>query len=186
VEKAPTPAERAWAQGSLAAAWCRADQVDRAIEVLAPLYQTLRGSGFVPGERWALFLGEAYWRAGRYDEARAAIEQGLEIHIRHGMKYEAAVSRRLLAEVLAATSSSRTADDAAERYLMESIDALQQIGAESDLALAQAGYGRLCARQGRFAEAREHLRGALRISERLGMLGEPEKLRGDLDALSAG
>ena len=105
VEKAPTPAKRAWAQGSLAAAWCRAGQVDRAIEVLAPLCETLRGGGFVPGEALgALFLGEAYWRAGRYDEARAAIEQGLEIHVRHGMKYEAAVSRRLLAEVLAATA----------------------------------------------------------------------------------
>jgi tetratricopeptide (TPR) repeat protein len=185
VEKAPTPAERAWAQGALASAWCRAGECDKAIEVLAPLYKGLRSVGFVPGERWALFLGEAYWRAGRYDEAREAIEVGLEIHIRHGMKYEAAVSRRLLAEVLAATDSTQTAAHPAERYFMESIDALQRIGAECDLALAWAGYGRLCARQGRMAEAREHLGRALHIADRLGMVSEPEKLRGELNALPA-
>jgi tetratricopeptide (TPR) repeat protein len=185
VEKAPTPAERAWAQGSLASAWCRAGELDKSIEVLAPLYKTLRSVGFVPGERWALFLGEAYWRAGRYEEARQAIEEGLQIHLRHGMKYEAAVSRRLLAEVLAATNSSRAAGHPAERYFIESIDVLERIGAEGDLVLARAGYGRLCARQGRTAEAREHLGQALRICERLSMVGEPEKLRGELDALPA-
>ncbi len=186
VDKAPTPAERAWAQGALAAAWCRGGELDKAIEVLAPLYKTLRGVGFVPGERWALFLGEAYWRAGRYDEARAAIVEGLEIHARHGMKYETAVSRRLLGEVLAATSASDARNHPAESHFKESINALQQIRAEVDLALAWAGYGRLCARLGRMAEAREHLGKAQRISERLGMVGEPDRLRSELDTLPAG
>jgi len=185
VEKAPSPAERAWAQGALASAWCRAGECDKAIEVLAPLYETLRGVGFVPGERWALFLGEAYWRAGRYDEAKEAIEQGLDIHARHGMRYEAAVSRRLLGEVLAATITSKTRDQPAEQYFRESIDALQSMSTEADLALAWAGYGRLCARQGRIAEARTHLGLALRISSRLGIVAEPERLQAELSALPA-
>jgi hypothetical protein len=101
------------------------------------------------------------------------------------MKYEAAVSRRLLGELLASTNSPRTADHPAEPYFVQSIDGLQRIGAEGDLALALAGYGRLRLRQGRIAEARDHLAQALRICERLGMVGEPERLRGELDALPA-
>ena len=182
VEKAPTPAERAWAQGSLAAAWCRAGQFDKAIDVLAPLYVALRSSGFVPGERWALFLGEAYWRAGRLAEAQRSVEEGLAIHTRHGMRYEAAVSQRLLAEVVASRNSDQKS--LAEQHFTESIAALEQLGAEGDLALACAGYGRLCGRQGRVAHAREQLARALSIVERLGMVGEAERIRAELKALA--
>jgi tetratricopeptide (TPR) repeat protein len=190
VDNAPTPAERAWAQGSLASAWCRAGECERAIDALAPLYRSLRDVAFIPGERWALFLGEAYWRAGRYDDALKAIGEGLEIQVRHGMKYEAAVSRRLLAEVLASTNPSDTSarkaqPHPAEPCFVESIEALQEIGAEGDLALSCAGCGRLYAAQGRLPEAREYLERALLIVERLGIAGEPAKLRAELEALPA-
>jgi tetratricopeptide (TPR) repeat protein len=184
VEKAPTPAERAWAQGSLAAAWCRAGEVEKAIEILAPLAAALRSGGFVPGERFVLFLGEAYWRAGRDEEARRAVEEGLEIHTRHGMKYEAAVSLRLLGEVAASGNTDQVAESLAEQHFRESIEALEQLGAEGDLALACAGYGRLCGRQGRVAHACEQLARALSIIERLGIVGEAERVRAELEAFA--
>jgi class 3 adenylate cyclase/tetratricopeptide (TPR) repeat protein len=179
VDKAPTPAEKAWAQGVLAGVWCRAGEFDKAIEALAPLYRALRGGGFVPGERWALFLGEAYWRAGRYPEARAAITEGLAIHRRHGMKYEAAVSLRLLAEVEACEGDAALA----EQHYRESMHALENLGAQGDLALACAGYGRFCGRQGRVARARQQLGRALEIAKRIGVVGVADALAAEIAAL---
>jgi hypothetical protein len=54
------------------------------------------------------------------------------------------------------------------------------------LALAYAGYGRLHRQQGNIAPAREYLARALAIFERLGTLGEPEKVRQVLAELPAG
>jgi len=185
VEKAPTPAERAWADGSLAAAWCRAGQIEKTIEVLAPLYAGMRSIGFVPGERWALFLGEAYCRAGRLEDAQRFLEEGLAIHTQHGMRYEAAVSRRLLGEVAASREFDPDAASRAEGYFSESIDALEQLGAEGDLALACEGYARLCVQRGRPGYARELLERALSIVERLGTIGEGERLTAQIEALLA-
>jgi tetratricopeptide (TPR) repeat protein len=58
-----------------------------------------------------------------------------------------------------------------------SIAILQQIKAENELALAYAGYGRLYQQQGNIAQAREYLTRALGIFERLGTLGEPDKVK---------
>jgi len=54
---------------------------------------------------------------------------------------------------------------------------LQQIGAENELALAYAGYGRLHHQHGDVAQGCVYLRRALAIFERLGTLPEPERLR---------
>ena len=61
---------------------------------------------------------------------------------------------------------------------------LRDIHAENELALADAGYGRWHAEQGDMAQAREYLNYALEIFERLGTLGEPDKVRQALAALS--
>jgi len=45
------------------------------------------------------------------------------------------------------------------------------------LALAYAGYGRLHQQQGHVTQAREYLTRALEIFERLGTLGEPDRVR---------
>jgi hypothetical protein len=50
-------------------------------------------------------------------------------------------------------------------------------GAEPDLARTYAGLGQLRLRQRKLAEARESFHKALEISERLGMLGEPDRVR---------
>ena len=65
----------------------------------------------------------------------------------------------------------------AARYFERSMALLQQIGAENELALAYAGYGRLHQQQGDLAQARAYLRRALAIFERLGTLHEPDRIR---------
>jgi tetratricopeptide (TPR) repeat protein len=62
---------------------------------------------------------------------------------------------------------------------------LLAIKAENELALAYAGYGRLHRQQGNITQAREYLTQALEIFERLGTLGEPDKVRQALAELPA-
>jgi class 3 adenylate cyclase/tetratricopeptide (TPR) repeat protein len=62
--------------------------------------------------------------------------------------------------------------------------AIRQIKAENELALAYAGYGRLYQQQGNTAQAREYLARALAIFEHLGTLGEPDRVRQALAELS--
>ena len=68
----------------------------------------------------------------------------------------------------------------------EVIAVLREIQAENELALAYADYGRLHKQQGDFTPARAYLTQALEIFERLGTLGEPEKVRQTLAALPEG
>jgi len=67
-----------------------------------------------------------------------------------------------------------------------SIAVLRAIKAENELALAYAGYGRLHRQQGHIAPARDYLTRALAIFERLGTLGEPDRVRQVLAELPEG
>ncbi len=71
----------------------------------------------------------------------------------------------------------------AETHFEKSINVLQDIKAENELALAYAGYGRLKKRQGKITQAREYLIKALDIFERLGTLIEPDRVRKELKGL---
>jgi hypothetical protein len=62
-------------------------------------------------------------------------------------------------------------------HFEQSIAILQQIKAKNELALAYAGYGQLRHQQGHDEQAREYLTRSLEIFERLGTLGEPDKVR---------
>jgi hypothetical protein len=65
----------------------------------------------------------------------------------------------------------------------QSIEELRATAAENELALALAGYGRLQRRLGVVVKARELLREAKEIFERLGTMHEPEKVARELAAL---
>jgi hypothetical protein len=60
---------------------------------------------------------------------------------------------------------------------------MRAIGAENELALALAGYGRLLRQLGDVAKARELLTQANEIFERLGTMHEPAKVARELEAL---
>ena len=75
------------------------------------------------------------------------------------------------------TNPAQVGTPLAAPHFEHSIAILQQINAENELALAYAGYGRLYQQQGNIAQARKYLTRALVIFERLGTLGEPDRVR---------
>ena len=122
-------------------------------------------------------LGEAYWLAGEYDNARHTLEGLLEPAEQCGMQFLLASAHRLLGEVALATNPAQREAPLAAPHFERSMALLQQIGAENELALAYAGYGRLHQQHGDLAQARTYLTRALAIFERLGTLREPDRIR---------
>jgi class 3 adenylate cyclase/tetratricopeptide (TPR) repeat protein len=176
-EEAPTPGDRAWAQ--LFYGWASIPGAPaQAIALLSPLVPMWLG-------RWWLdivaivALGEAYFRAGDLEPARATLEQAIEVAQPRGMLFMIAPAQRLLGEVLLA---GNRLEQGQERF-KQAIELLNRIKAENEAALARAGLGRLLARQGRRSEARALLTHALATFERLGTFGEPERVRAEMAAL---
>jgi tetratricopeptide (TPR) repeat protein len=186
VRKAPTPADKAWSQGFLAWVWCRAGEPHRGVEVLAQVVSIQRAARFIWSEVFALFLGEGYWLAGEYDQARQTLEDLLDVAEHRGMKFLLGAAHRLLGEVAMSPNPTQSEAPFAVPHFEQSIAILQQIKAENELALAYAGYGRLHRQQGHVEQAREYLTRALAIFERLGTLGEPDKVRQTLAILPQG
>jgi tetratricopeptide (TPR) repeat protein len=180
VQIAPTPADKAWAQGALAWTWCRAGETHKGIEVLAPLVQVFRGVRLVPSQLgYGMFLGDGYLLAGEYEKARQTVEEVLEIAGRCGSKLFQGCAHLLLGEI-----ASRTDPAQAPAHFDKSMAISESIKAENYLALAYAGYGRLHKQQGNPVQAREYLLKALEIFERLGTLIEPDKVRRELAELA--
>jgi tetratricopeptide (TPR) repeat protein len=178
VQQAPTPADKVWSEGQLASAWCRAGEVRRGLSVLARNAAAKRSVRFVCGELLgALRLGEGYWLAGEYDNARQTLEALLEPAAQCGMQFLFASAHRFLGEIALSTNPAQREAPLAAPYFERSIAQLQQIGAENELALAYTGYGRLHQQHGDIMQARTYLRRALAIFERLGTLREPERIR---------
>ncbi|MGD8880997.1 MAG: adenylate/guanylate cyclase domain-containing protein [Desulfobacterales bacterium] len=180
VQKAPTHADKAWAQRSLGWAWCRAGEPNRGIELLTTVLSIIRAGRFITAEiPITCFIGEGYWLAGKDEKARQTLEEGLEMAERYKVRYEIGFTRRLLGEI-----SMRNNPAQAAPHFEKSIAVLQEIKAENELAMAYAGYGRLLNEQGETARAREYLTKALEIFERLGTLIEPDRVREALAGLS--
>jgi len=180
VQKAPTHADKAWAQRSLGWALCRAGEPNRGIELLTAVLPIFRAGGFMACEiPLTCYLGEGYWLAGEDDKARHTLEEGLEMAERYGVRYYLGFAHRLLGEIVLKTNPAQ-----AVPHFEKSIAVLREIKAENELALAYADYGRLHKQQGEIAQAREYLTKALEIFERLGTLIEPDKVREELAELA--
>jgi tetratricopeptide (TPR) repeat protein len=179
VQKAPTPADKAWGQRSLGWAWCRSGDTTRGIELLTPLLPIFQAGGFKSMEiTLRCFLGEGYWLAGEDDKARQMLEKGLEVAERCGARYYAGFAQRLLGEIALKTNLAQ-----AVSHFEKSIAIFREIKAENELALAYAGYGRLHKKQGEIARAREYLTKALEIFKRLETPIEPDKVSEELAGL---
>ena len=173
VQRAPTPANKMWAQMFLGWAWCRAGELKRGTELLTAALPFFRAGRFIPSVIPTTgHLGEGYWLAGEDDKARHTLEEGLEIAARCGARYYLGFAHRLLGEIVLKTNPTQAAS-----HFEKSIAVLQEIKAENELAVAYAGYGRLHKQQGKIGQAREYLTKALEIFERLGTLIEPDKVR---------
>jgi tetratricopeptide (TPR) repeat protein len=144
-----------------------------------------RAACCVGAELFTPFLGEGYYRAGEYDKAKQTLQELLEIAERWGMKFHIGCAHRLLGELALKTNTAQIGVPLAAPHFEHSIAIFQQINAENELALTYAGYGRLYQQQGNMSQAREYLTRALEIFERLGTLGEPDKVRQALAELPA-
>jgi tetratricopeptide (TPR) repeat protein len=183
VQKAPTPADKIWAQAGLAWTWGRSGEPRRGLEFQAQAVSMHRAARCIWAELFTPFLGEGYYLAGEYDKAKQTLQELLEIAERWGMKFHIGCAHRLLGELALETNPTQIEEPLAAPHFEYSIAILQQIKAENELALAYAGYGQLYQQQGNIAQAREYLTRALGIFERLGTLGEPDKVRQALTEL---
>jgi class 3 adenylate cyclase/tetratricopeptide (TPR) repeat protein len=185
VQKAPTPADKMWTQAGLAWTWCRSGEPRRGLEIQAQVVSLHRAVHCIWGELFTPFLGEGYYLAGEHDKAQQTLQELLEIIERCGMKFHIGCAHRLLGEIALCTNHTQVEAPLAAPHFEQSIAVLRAIKAENELALAYAGYGRLHRQQGNITQAREYLTQALEIFERLGTLGEPDKVRQALAELPA-
>jgi tetratricopeptide (TPR) repeat protein len=125
-----------------------------------------------------IVIGQGYWFAGSYDQAKQALEQGLTLAKRYNMRFCIGWAHQLIGEIELMNNVSE-----AGAHFEKSNDILQEIKAESILPLSYAGYGRYHKKRGNTELAREYLTKALEILERLGTLIGPEKIRKELAAL---
>jgi tetratricopeptide (TPR) repeat protein len=183
VEKAPTPADKIWAQCVLAWARCRAGEPHRGVEDLTMAVSIMRAGGFSVGEFFTVYLGEGYWLAGEYDKAIKTLKEVSEFYERCGMEWCLGMAQRILGQIALETNPAQIEEPLAAPHFEKSIALAQEIKAENELALAYADYSRLHKQQGEIAQAREYLNKALEIFERLGTLIEPDKVRKELAEL---
>jgi class 3 adenylate cyclase/tetratricopeptide (TPR) repeat protein len=176
VQKAPTHADKAWAQRSLGWALCRSGDTTRGIELLTAVLPIIRAGRFASVEiPLTCYLGEGYWLAGEQDKAKEMLEKALKMAERYGVRFELGFAHRLLGEICMKNNPAQAAS-----HFEESIAIFQEIKAENELAMAYAGYGRLHKQQGEIAQAREYLTKALEIFERLKTPIEPDKISEEL------
>ena len=64
VQKAPTPADKMWAQAGLAWTWCRRGEPRRGLEIQAQVVSMHRAVSCIWAELFTPFLGEGYYLAG--------------------------------------------------------------------------------------------------------------------------
>jgi tetratricopeptide (TPR) repeat protein len=178
-QKAPTHADKAWAQRSLGWAWCRSGDTKKGIELLTAVLAIFRAGRFTTGEiTLTCFLGEGYWLAGEDEKAKQTLEEGLEMAEQYGVRYEIGFAHRLLGEITLKTSPAQ-----ATAHFEKSIAIFQEVKAENELAMAYAGYGRLHKQQGEIAQARQYLIRALEIFQRLKTPIEPGSVKEQLAGL---
>ena len=154
VDEAPTLADKVWAQTFLGHALCRGGYALKAATLLASLVPNYDASRVVLAQVFAnAWLGEAYWRAGQFDLAKATLENGLALDSRVGMKFFAGSMHRLLGEIALASNPAQLAEPLASTHFEASLAILSHIKADNELAFAYAGYGRLHKLQGQIEEA---------------------------------
>jgi class 3 adenylate cyclase len=184
VHKAPTPADKIWAQGFLAWVQCRSLETHGATELLAQIVSIQKAGGFKMGETgYTVELGEGYWLAEEYDKATQTLQAGLKLAESTGYKLCIGWAHRLLGEIALKTNPAQVGEPLADPHFKKSIELLREIKAENHLALAYAGYGQHHTQRGNMTRAREYLTKALDIFERLGTLIEPDKVREKLAEL---
>ena len=175
-QKAMTPADKAYAQRSLGWSLCRSGVTKRGIDLMIEALPLFKAGKWLPGIiPMASMLGEGYLLAGDHKHARQTLEEAIVTLESCGTLYYLGCALRLLGEVL-------IEDDVylAASHLEKSVEILQEINAENELAFAYVAYGRLHKSEGRYKQAVEFMTNALEIFERIGTLRESDKILEEL------
>ncbi|MFO7599229.1 MAG: hypothetical protein R6X27_05395 [Candidatus Desulfacyla sp.] len=179
IKKSTTIAERIWAQSGLQWAHARIGDPNLGVDLGKNLALMYRAAHFVPGEAFTLITtAEAIFRSGDKDDAAKECSEGLELAERAGMKFVIGRGHRLLGKITLEMNREMAAD-----HFSKAISVLEEIGAENEVALACADYGRLYRDGGNIPQARKYLTHALEIFVRLGTLIEPDRVREELAGL---
>jgi transcriptional regulator with AAA-type ATPase domain/tetratricopeptide (TPR) repeat protein len=170
---ASTPIERVWASGVVGWLRCRMGAVADGVPRLESALHEARASGCAAGEEFGLFLAEAVAADGNGDRAARIAGQVLHTTELCGMRWHAAIARRILGTLGGSVSSP----DEAAAHFESALTTLREIGAENDLAATLVDRARFNVVRGRPGAARDDLTLALAIAERLGTIGRPATIR---------
>ncbi len=144
---------------------------ERGLECLARAIERWSGTmmlGYGLGHR--TLTASAYLAAGRPEEARAAIQQGLAVATEGRARGYQAPLLRLESEVLAQADPDR-----ARERLEEALALAAELGMRPEVAHCHRGLGELYRRTGKRQEAREHLTTAATMYRDMDMRFWPEQ-----------
>jgi class 3 adenylate cyclase/tetratricopeptide (TPR) repeat protein len=177
LQKAITPADKAWIQRSLGWALCRSGEWKRGIELMKEALPLFKAGKFMPGiVPIQCTLGEGYLLAGDYEKANKTLKEAIGIFEKCGTRFYLGWAHRLLGEIFSKTSANNTAE-----HFEKSIDILKNIKAEGELAHTYASYGRWYLNQKDLHYAKIYLTKAHEIFERIETLNQIEEIRNELD-----
>ncbi|MGH3126388.1 MAG: helix-turn-helix transcriptional regulator, partial [Gaiellaceae bacterium] len=151
-----------------------AGRVDAAIAELEEIERYVDERGlYIPGVAARLDLAEMYVRAGRQADAEATLES---------FESDARESSPLLAAHLERVRGLMADADGFDAYFLRALELHDQVESPFPRARTRLAYGGRLRRAGRRVEAREQLRAALEVFERLGSQSWAENVRTELRA----
>ena len=169
IEVGPTPADKAWAQVTLGWALSRRSP-EASIQLLEPMEPVFRAAGQIVTLVWlGVALGEAYWRAGRLQEALRTLDDTAKLSQRSRAKHWEGKAHRLLGEI-GLERDDADALGSARNHFKTALSLFEMCGAEPDIARTYTGLGQIMLREGKTDGARSFLTKTREIIERLGML----------------
>jgi tetratricopeptide (TPR) repeat protein len=131
---------------------------------------------------WQTYLGEAYLRAGRLDEAGKTAVKALHLCRTLGQRGAEAQSLYLLGEI--ACSNEPPDLEAARRRFGEAMARAQELGMQSLVARCHLSLGELGRRGGQHARARQHLDIAASLYREMGISFWLEKVEVEAKAIA--
>ena len=164
LERAQDPLNTSAALGFLGYAYLEKGDLPRAIEALEDSVRRMRQAGMQPLEGWfAAFLGEAYLRAGRRDEAREVTLQAVEVTTGVNFWYGIALAQRAAGRVAREVGEAA----GAERHLRQALQGFTSLQVPFEAARTRLDLAALAQEQGNPAEATSELGEALRLFKEL-------------------
>ncbi|MBI1847349.1 MAG: tetratricopeptide repeat protein, partial [Candidatus Rokubacteria bacterium] len=130
---------------------------------------------------WIAWLGEAYLRAGRVEDAMQLAQDALAVSREHGRRGHEAWALRLVGEARAARDAG---DERAERAYEAAAALAGELGMRPLVGHCRLGLGRQAAQAGERNAAHEHLRAAERLFAELGMGAALARTRAELATLA--